>query len=231
LIALGICLAIASACCYALAAACQHAAVHTVTHDGRLTWPQLRTLLAQRRWLLGLLALSCGGALHAAALSVAPLVVVQPAGVLAISLTALLATATGRARWQRTTGIAIAVTTVGIAAFVVLAARDSSTTLPPVNEEFRITALAAITVGTLRLLGRRPRGWPRCLLFAAAAGVCYGSVSTLTRVVIGQLRVDGLVGIRVGALFGIIAGIAVMSCRQRTPRRRSRRRYCASGPE
>jgi len=91
MIAVGVALAVAAACCYAVAAVLQHDAVHTVIDGDRLRLTQLRAIAGRRRWLAGLLALCCGAGLHVVSLSMAPLLVVQPIGVLAIGLAALLA--------------------------------------------------------------------------------------------------------------------------------------------
>ncbi len=118
--------------------------MRTVTRASRLNWSQALALLTSRRWLLGLLALFAGGSLRALALSLAPLVVVQPIGVLAIGLTALLATLSGRVRRSRATGIGVTITTAGIAGFVRLAAGDSATGPPSAGTAiYWIAAVAA----------------------------------------------------------------------------------------
>jgi glycosyltransferase involved in cell wall biosynthesis len=50
------------------------------------------------------------------------------------------------------------------------------------------------------------RGWARCPLFSAAAGVAYGTVSVLTRAIADRIRVAGLAGLPVGPTIIAVAG-------------------------
>jgi hypothetical protein len=67
------------------------------------------------RWVGGVGHAAAGVGLHAGALSLAPLVVVQPIGVLAIGLTTVLATRSGGARLGRRTELAVAASMLGSA--------------------------------------------------------------------------------------------------------------------
>ncbi|HEX4220758.1 MAG TPA: DMT family transporter, partial [Pseudonocardiaceae bacterium] len=143
--AVAIGLALAAACCFGVAAWLQQSSVHAVTEGGslRLTgWP---AVLRAPKWVSGFGLITLGALLHVAALSLAPLVVVQPIGVLAIALTALLA---ARGRLRRVAAVAIALSTLGIGAFVLLAATGSTVEAVPDGVELR----AVLTVGTVVVL-------------------------------------------------------------------------------
>lgn len=106
-------LAIAAAWCFAAAARLQHHAVRESAYGRRTRSPQYRRLLRDRRWLTGLLMTGGGAVLHAAALALAPLTVIQPLGVLAVVITAVWNTRVDRtARW-RSVWPAVAATTTG----------------------------------------------------------------------------------------------------------------------
>src|SRR5437763_16359775 len=87
---LAIALAALSACGYATGARLQHSAVHATIGDQGLAVRSQLKLVRNTRWLLGLSAFACGALLHATALGLAPLSVVQAVGVLALPITVVL---------------------------------------------------------------------------------------------------------------------------------------------
>ena len=90
-----------------------------------------------------MLATSGGALFHVLALSMAPLVVVQPIGVLAIGITVLLAVASGRERLTAPTLFATLASTIGVGMFVVLAAGGAAQGAQQPGVELRITAATA----------------------------------------------------------------------------------------
>jgi glycosyltransferase involved in cell wall biosynthesis len=228
MIALGIALSCLAACCYGAAASLQNGAIHAVSSAaprvvgtatahpagpaergaGRLNWRQLRSLVVDRTWLLGLVATAGGALFHVFALSLAPLVVVQPIGVLAIGITVLIALAGGRERLIPATVFAVLASTVGVGLFVVLAAGGAAQGHQQAGVELRIAGVSAGIVLLLGWVGARTRGWLRAPAFSSAAGVCFGLVSVLTRVVSEHLRSGGG-GIGIGWVVGIPIAVAV----------------------
>ena len=91
-------LAMLGAVCFARAAVLQHravAAAATAPSDpldghGRLSWAGLVAATRRPGWLVGLAMAGGGTLLHAIALVLAPLAVVQPVGVLAVPIAVLL---------------------------------------------------------------------------------------------------------------------------------------------
>ncbi|MBP2337752.1 glycosyltransferase involved in cell wall biosynthesis [Saccharothrix coeruleofusca] len=169
---LAVLLAVLGAVFFALAARLQHDAVQAF--GGAL---RVSALLRRPRWLLGLLLLVVGSGVHAVALGMAPLSVVQPVGVLAIGITALL---DGRRRELPV----IALTTLSVGAFVLLAAGSATATAVAPEAELRagLIVLGLIAApGLLGVLAERPA--VRALGFGAAGGVAYGYVSVLMRAV------------------------------------------------
>ncbi|GLZ28733.1 glucosyltransferase [Lentzea sp. NBRC 105346] len=165
---IAILLAVLGAFCFAFAARLQHQAV-----DGA---PRLATL-KNKRWLAGLALLVTGAGVHAVALGMAPLTVIQPIGVLAIGITALL---DGRTRELP----AVAVTTLGVGGFVLLASGSATATqiAPDAELTAALIVLGLIAVpGLVAVLTNRPR--TSAVAFATAGGVAYGFVSVLMRAV------------------------------------------------
>ena len=214
MIGVGIALSVLAACCYAIAATLQHQAVHTVAEGvDRLRLTQLPALARRGRWLLGLLALGTGAGLHVVALSLAPLLVVQPIGVLAIGLTTLLAAPSGRAVLDRATVLAVLATAVGLGLFLLFAVPHAHGAATPVVVSGQVLMLAGIAVAALVLAALSAGGWARCLLYATAAGVAYGTVSALTRSLAQQVRLAGLAGLPIEptalAVLGVLLAVVI----------------------
>ncbi|WP_020497721.1 hypothetical protein [Sciscionella marina] len=185
MIALGIGLAVLAAAGFAVAALMQHGAV-----DRRGT--RVRALLADRRWLLGLGCLVSASALHAVALAVAPLAVVQPIGVLALAGATGFAVHArrGRARGAEVTGVGLVV--LGLAGFLGFGAPAVSAAPPGLLDTVVAGGVVLAAVAGCVLLGLFCGGVARCLGFAAAGACCYALVSVLTRAAAITLGSGGL---------------------------------------
>lgn len=212
--ALAIGLAVLGAVAYALAAQLQHGAVRTALDVGGARRGPVARLVRQRRWLGGLALIGTGAGLHAAALGLAPLTVVQPIGVLAVVLVAVFqARAHRRASVGRGLGghtvLAIAATTLSVGGFVAVAAGDARSTLISDAAQGRTAVLAAAGVAVLGAAALLVRGRPRCLLLATAGGVAYGFVSVSTRVVVQRLTTGGVGAVPLLTLLGIGVALAV----------------------
>lgn len=203
MIGAGVGLAVLAACCYALAAVLQHRAVQAITAKG-LRPTNFGALVRQPGWLLGTLAVMCGAALHITSLSMAPLLVIQPVGVLAIGLTTL-----AHGRPTRATVLAVLATAAGVGMFVVVAAPHASSTVVPELAAGHVLPVTGVVLAGLVLAAMTARGWSRCPLFATAAGVAYGTVSVLARVLAQRIRIGGLAGLPAGPTAVALLGVAV----------------------
>src|SRR5690606_31438612 len=135
---IAIVLAVLGAACFAGAAVLQHGAVTAGSHREEDDQPGkvvslrgLREITRRPGWLAGLALAGTGSALHATALVLAPLSVVQPLGVLAVPLAVLLTAM----RTDRTpaAGVVVGVllTIAGVAVFVGAAAGTAVSSPPP----------------------------------------------------------------------------------------------------
>ncbi|QUH00017.1 hypothetical protein HUO13_03600 [Saccharopolyspora erythraea] len=208
---LAVLLAALGAVGYAVGARTQHGAVHDTIGDSGLGLRSQLRLLKNIRWLLGLLALGAGAVLHACALGLAPLTVVQPIGVIALPITVLLNV---RERGIRVRDLkpamvfAVVASTVGVGAFVVLAAGSATPTPVAPDDQVLATQLVGGGVLALGVFAMMSRSKLRCVLFAAGCAVAYGYVSLLTRAVVQQLGTTDLLSLNLWPLFGI--GIAMI---------------------
>ncbi|GAA1695440.1 glycosyltransferase family 4 protein [Glycomyces endophyticus] len=172
---LAIVLAAVGACCLAAAACLQHGAVHRSATEPVLRLPAVLTILRTPAWYVGNGLVVLGSGLHIIALTLAPLAVVQPIGMIALVLTAVLS---GIAL-TRSVVAAMALSVTGIAALTVCAALGTGTVVPAPDvaaAHWALPAAAALALGA-----RFAKGRTRCLLLAVAAAVLFGFTSALVR--------------------------------------------------
>ncbi|MBB5067134.1 DMT family protein [Saccharopolyspora gloriosae] len=209
---LAVALAALGACGYAVGARLQHGAVQDAIGDGGLKVRSQVRLLRNHRWLLGLLALGSGALLHACALGLAPLSVVQPVGVLALPITVLL---NARQQGVRTRDLnvhvvlAVLAATGGVAAFVFLAAGSATATAVLPDEQLLATQLVAGAVLALGVFGLLTRSKVRCMAYAAGCAVAYGLVSLLVRALVQQLGSTPLLDINPLPVVVIVVAMVV----------------------
>ena len=146
-------------------------------------------LLKNPRWLGGMSFLVLGALCQIAALTMAPLIVVQPIGALALVITALLNARSTKTPITKATWVAISLCTGGIATFVSLAtgiAQDQSE-LSDANLYviLGILAFLLVALGTVFLVQRQRMN---ALTFILGAGLLYGLLATLVKSVIQRIQ-------------------------------------------
>ena len=121
--ALAICLSLLAAVALAFGAQFQNDSVVKKTDEDKtkVGLRQVLSLFAKPRWLTGMSLLAGGAVLQISALTLAPLIVVQPLGGIALVITSLLNARATKTSINRATWIAISLCTFGIAAFVSVA--------------------------------------------------------------------------------------------------------------
>ncbi|MGO1052038.1 glycosyltransferase [Crossiella sp. CA198] len=184
MIPLAVLLALLAACLFAAAVSLQHSAVRGHDADGSLTLRGLAGTVRSRGWLTGTGFAVLGSGLHVLALALAPMVIVQPLGVLSLVLTVVF---TARARRQPIAApVRLAVFAVcgGVFGFVALAVSPAVVTAVAVPGAVHLAAFGALLVA---VAGLRVRGPARCAVLAASAAVLFGLGSVLTKSATGQL--------------------------------------------
>ena len=206
---LAIGLALVAACCFGVAAWLQQSSVHTVTNGAGLPLTGWASMLRAPRWVSGYGLIALGALLHTIALSLAPLVVVQPVGVLAIALAAVLAARTQRARLGRLAGAGVLTSTLAIGAFVLLAASSTARETVPDGVELSAVLTVGAIVVIASVVGTMTSGRVRCLAYATAAGSCYGLVSVLVRASAVRIETAGLGEIHLDTVLALVAALLV----------------------
>lgn len=189
---LAILLAVLAAVALAFGAQFQNQAVSkgrtkTPKTRGALSFRELGNLLRKPRWISGLGLMGVGMVLQLAALTLAPLIVVQPIGAIALVITSLLNARHTKTRLNRGTIIAIGLSTFGVGGFVVTASQVASQVQLTDENLLRVLALL---VGILVVFGAAfftVGKKAKALTYILGAGVLYGFVASLAKVVIQRL--------------------------------------------
>jgi drug/metabolite transporter (DMT)-like permease len=191
---IGIPLALIGAVFLSLGAQFQHRGVvkveaQTVDTLGKgLNGTQLMLLLARPSWVLGTLMLGLAIVFQLASLYFAPIIVVQPLGALALVITSILNSRINHVELKRKSIIAIVMCVGGVLLFVGVAA-FTAVDRPVTARQIVIILVVllvvlAIAVVTFALYRRRIRA----IFYVIMAGVLYGFVATLAKVVLARVQ-------------------------------------------
>jgi len=207
LTAVAVLLAVCGAVCFAFSAVHQHTAVGQQTeadqarvdegaqarHGGRaMPMGVLGRLVRRPRWLLGMAFAVGGGLLALVALSIAPLVVIQPVGVLSVPF-ALLVHAAHRRRPPSRSEAAAALTTVAATGAFVWFVTGTAHSRPPEPGPLLVgTVLVGVLVVAFGLLGRfGPYRW-HAVAWTAGGACLYGLGTSMIKSIFLLWQADGL---------------------------------------
>lgn len=188
---LGISLAVLSAAALSLGNIWQSRGVQLATErrgERRLFVTMLRT----RVWLLGTAMFGLAILLQIASLTFAPLMLVQPIGILALVFAVLLGARFGHTSPSRAVYRAMATCLIGVIGYVIIAAQVSKQ--KPISEPEIVTILGALAaallaVGIVRIVNRgQTRRAP--IIYVILGGVFSAFVASLGKTVI--LRIQSL---------------------------------------
>jgi hypothetical protein len=154
---------------------------------GSLSLKQIADLLRRPRWLTGTSFLVLAILFQLSALALAPLIVVQPIGAIALIMSSLLNARIYRVRLNTSTFVAIALTTIGVGGFVAVAA-SSAVAVEMSNEKLlQVVGILFVLLAMFGLLFWRSKGKVGALQYIFGAGVLYGFVASLAKVVIQRI--------------------------------------------
>jgi hypothetical protein len=192
---ISIVLAVIGAACMSGGAQLQHAGVGKVEAIARedlreirgLGRQQIFDLLRRPSWLLGTVLLGLAILLQLTALSMAPLIVVQPVGAIALVITAFLNARISSSKLNSGSVRAVALCVGGVALFVVLAAIFGAEAHVTNRHLTIILAILGVTLVGFFAAFVWLRDRAGALLYIIGAGVLYGFVATLAKVVLARL--------------------------------------------
>ena len=189
---LAIVLAVLAAVALAFGAQFQNQAVSTsrekhIQPKVSLSLRELINLLIKPRWVSGTSLMFLAMLLQLGALSLAPLIVVQPIGAIALVITSLLNARFTKTKLNRATMLAIGLSAFGVGGFVVTASQVAAQVELTDENLLRVLLLFVIILVAFAALffifGKRAQA----LTYILGAGVLYGFVVTLAKVTIQRL--------------------------------------------
>jgi drug/metabolite transporter (DMT)-like permease len=191
---LGIPVALVGAVFLALGAQFQHRGVnkmeaHSVSPArSGLSIHQLLLLLRRPSWVIGTLMLGLAVVFQLTSLGLAPIIVVQPLGAIALVITAILNARISKVRLERASIRAIVLCVGGVGIFVTIAAFTATSS--PVSEGQLIAILIILAVVTVAfaLFFAYLRNRFKAIVYIIGAGVLYGFVATLAKTVIDRIK-------------------------------------------
>jgi drug/metabolite transporter (DMT)-like permease len=216
-ILLGIPLALLGAVFMSFGAQYQHRGVAKVERlSGKagtsgLNGGQLLGLLRRPSWVVGTVMLAAAIACQLGALSVAPLILVQPLGAVALVVTTLLNSRLSGHKPTRQSIIAIVACIGGILIFVIIAAFFATEHAVTARELWIILAILAVVLVVFAVLWAWLRTRMRALFYITAAGVIYGFVATLAKVVISRIQSGDFEWLTLLCVVALLAAVGVGS--------------------
>jgi len=203
---LGIAIALVGAVFLALGAQFQHKGVEIVEArhgSGSKTGLSVREVLrlaSSGWWVLGSLMLGLAILMQLTSLGLAPLIVVQPLGVVALVITALVNARVSKVRLDGGAIRAIVFCVSGIAVFVTIAAIFARETVVGRTQLIVILIVLAVVLVALAVAFLYFRKRSSAIFYILSAGVLYGFVATLAKVVINRVG-NELAGVTEGGSF------------------------------
>ncbi|MBG6058280.1 drug/metabolite transporter (DMT)-like permease [Cryobacterium sp. MP_M5] len=212
--AIGIPLALVGAVFLSLGAQFQHRGVtkveaRTVEVTGGLNPRQLALLLGRPSWVFGTLMLGLAILFQLSSLNFAPIIVVQPLGAVALVITSILNARVSGVKVNRASKIAIGMCVGGVGLFVTVAAFTAVD--KPVTDANLVTIL--IMLGGVLLVFGGLFGFLRtrfqAILYIIGAGVLYGFVATLAKVIINRTQNGNFEWLTLTCVAGLLLGAAL----------------------
>jgi drug/metabolite transporter (DMT)-like permease len=212
---LGIPFALVGAVFLSFGAQFQHRGVKKVDarteHAARsgINMGQLRLLLARPSWVIGTLLLGLAIVFQLISLKFAPLIVVQPLGAVALVITTILNARISKISLNTQSIVAVCLCVGGVGLFVTVAAFNAREL--PVTDGDLVTILIVLGI-VLILFGVgfaffRERF--KALVYVIAAGVLYGFVATLAKVVIARITQGDFDWLTIVCIVALIAAVAL----------------------
>lgn len=215
--AIGIPIALIGAVFLSLGAQLQHRGVARVEQshgDGTkagLSVRQLLHLAARPSWLFGTVLLGLAILFQLTSLGFAPLIVVQPLGVVALVITAIVNARVSRIRLERPAIRAIVMCVGGVGVFVAIAAVYAIEQEISERQLLIVLGILGVTLaafGVAFALARRSVG---AMFYILGAGVLFGFVATLAKVVINRILNGNFEWLTVLAIVALLASAALGS--------------------
>lgn len=151
---------------------------NAVASSNRLTFKGLLKLFKVPKWVIGLALVFSGAAIHLAALTFAPVSVVQPVGILAVPWSVLLASKIHKHRIGAHLWRWVGVTVLGVVGFTVFsslfATGDKYVSFSAMLWSFIVVCLIC---AVLSFFATRAVAWAKAILWSSVGAIFYGLAS------------------------------------------------------
>ncbi|MFV0429846.1 MAG: hypothetical protein ACK5KO_10540 [Arachnia sp.] len=160
--------------------------------SNRLTLSGLMRLFTIPKWLIGLLCVLAGAGLHLVALTMAPVAVVQPVGILAVPWSVLLASKIHGHKVTSRVWSAVAITVLGVVGFTIF-----SSLFATGRKGFDFGAVTWAFVGVivvcaaLSLVAPRVPPWAKAMIWSTIGAIFYGLASGMMKAAMNLVQDGG----------------------------------------
>ncbi|MGI9824376.1 DMT family transporter [Agromyces sp. Marseille-Q5079] len=212
---IGIPLALIGAVFLSLGAQFQHRGVtkveaHTADALGKgLNAGQLWLLLSRPSWVIGTVMLGLAIVFQLSSLYFAPIIVVQPLGAIALVITSILNSRINKVKLNSKSITAIVMCVGGVFLFVGVAAFTAVDKPVTDRQLVVILSLLAVVLIAAGLAFWFFRSRIRAVFYVIMAGVLYGFVATLAKVIIGRLQQGEFEWLTLTCVIGLLAATAL----------------------
>ncbi len=148
---------------------------------------QVLDLLRRPRWLTGSVFMGLAIVAQLSALALAPLIVVQPIGAIALIITSILNARIHQIKLDPKTFLAIAITMLGVAGFVLFTATSATQVKLDDGMLVQVVGVLIAVLAVFGILFGVSKGRVGPLQYIFGAGVLYGFVASLAKVVIQRI--------------------------------------------
>lgn len=198
--AAGIPLALIGAVLLSLGAQFQHRGVarmqkfHGDGASSGLDFSQIRALLARPSWVIGTAFLGLAIVFQLSSLAIAPIMVVQPLGAVALVMTAIMNSRLTKIRLDSISIRAIMMCVGGVGVFVALAAVFAKSTTITRSELSTVLIILVVVLALWIVLFAVFRKRASPVFYILGAGMLFGFVATLAKVVIDRIKTIVILG-------------------------------------
>ncbi|MEO6825767.1 MAG: DMT family transporter [Microbacteriaceae bacterium] len=170
---------------------------------------QLQLLLSRPSWVFGTLMLGLAIVLQLSSLYFSPLIVVQPLGAVALVITSLLNARITKSKLNRRSIVAVCLCVGGVGLFVTIAAFSARDV--PIGQDalIQILIILAIVLAAFVAAFVYLRHRFKAIFYVIGAGVLYGFVATLAKVVIARLTNGHFEWLTILCLGGLLLAVGL----------------------
>jgi hypothetical protein len=212
---IGIPIALVGAVFLSLGAQFQHRGVAKVERFSKrsgssgLSGGQLVALLSRPSWVVGTLLLALAIVFQLTSLGFSPLIVVQPLGAVALVITAVVNARVSRVRLNAASIRAIVLCVGGVGTFVLVAAFNAVDKSIQTPELITILVILTVVLVVFVIAFRVFRRGAKAIFYIVGAGVVYGFVATLAKVVLNRIKYGEFDPLTVVCIVALLAATAL----------------------